>query len=107
VVLPTEGTADDVHALESIGVVATTAPMGARNFHKVSRLTFRLGFRMSQAMGAAICEYDDARIGDDPPADSDAPAGLTCRAPQGTVIRSGLGPAKGPARGCCSICSLR
>jgi P4 family phage/plasmid primase-like protien len=25
----------DVHALESIGVVATTAPMGARNFHKV------------------------------------------------------------------------
>jgi hypothetical protein len=40
-------------------------------------------------------------------ADSDAPVGLTLLAPRGTVIGSGLGPAKGPVRDCCSICSVR
>jgi len=32
---------------------------------------------------------------------------LNLLAPRGTVIGSGLGPAKGPVRDCCSICSVR
>jgi hypothetical protein len=44
----------DVHAIEAIGAIATTAPMGAKNFHKVdvSPLT---GARVK-----AIVDHDDA-----------------------------------------------